>query len=100
MRAVPHWDDVLAYGGLAGERDTRREVSRRETCTDVEEIGLQDRQDVHRFRIREPDVVLEEFRTVLRRHETAVQNFFEWCAERRTRIGRLRHHRGGAVDVG
>src|SRR3989454_10893887 len=59
MRAIPHGDDILAYRGLAGERDGRRKASRGEARTDVEEVRLEDRQDVHRFRIREPDVVLQ-----------------------------------------
>src|SRR5881296_1427967 len=99
MRAVPHRYDVLAYGGLAGERYGRREVSRREARTDVEEIGLDDRQDVHRFRIRETDVVLEEFRTIFRRHEAAVQDAFERRDARRHRLDRLRHRLECAVDV-
>src|SRR5207249_9788357 len=64
MRAVSHRDDVLAHRGLAGERDHGRKVSRGKARADFEEIGLENRQDVHRFRVREPDVVLQELRTV------------------------------------
>src|SRR2546428_10025802 len=64
MRAVPHRDDVLAHRGLAGERDAGRGVSCGGARTDFEEARLEAWEDVHRCRIRAPDVVLQKHGTV------------------------------------
>src|SRR5207244_13527322 len=98
MRAVPHRDDVLAYRGLAGECDRRRKGSCGEARTDVEEVRLEDRQDVHRFRIREPDVVLQQHGAVFRGHETAIKDAFERGAARGHRLHSLRPRLEGGVD--
>src|SRR6267378_97965 len=77
MGPVAHRHDVLAHGRLPSELDRRREISLRKADAHLEKVVLENRQDVHRLRIREADVVLEELRAILRGHESAVENSLE-----------------------
>src|SRR3989344_5236424 len=55
------------------------------------EIALQQRQDVHRLRVRKTSVVLDEFWALAREHELAVQNPFVLHSAFLQRAHRLRH---------
>src|SRR5438093_11525690 len=99
MGTVSHGNDVLADRRLMREPEGRREVSFREGLTRLEEVILQDRQDVHRFRVREPDVELEELGSVFRRHEAAVQDAFERRSAGGHRGDRLAHRFECALEI-
>src|SRR2546422_9264934 len=98
-RAVAHGDDVLAPGRVGGELRAGGGFCRRDTGAEIEEIALADRQDVHRLRVRESHVELEEFRALVRRHEAAVQDAFERRAPRGHRLDRPRHRLEGLIEI-
>src|SRR6266852_4562970 len=97
--SISHRHHVLADGRLTREPQRRRETSLRESLTRFHEVILQYRQDVHRLRVREPDVELEQPRSVLRRHEAAVQDPFERRTASCHRGDRLVHRFEGSLEI-
>src|SRR5947208_6041095 len=99
MGSIAHRDDVLADGGPRGEPEGGGETALHDPLARFQEVVFEDRQDVHRFRIRETHVELEELGTVLRRHEAAVQDSLERRPARVHRDDGLSHRLQGAREV-
>src|SRR5712691_287294 len=96
---IAHRHDVLAHGCLPRELDRRWEISFRQPHAKVDQVVFENRQDVHGFRVREADVVLEELRAILRGHETAIENALERRAAVRHRCDGLQHDLEGSLEI-